>query len=71
MEQTTPPTLTSMNNLAFTWKGQSQDMEAISRMAECVRRQQRRLGVNHPDSISSSMALSEWKAEEASYGNGQ
>ena len=43
-------------------------MEAISLMAECVRRQQRGLGVNHPDSIS-SMALSEWKAEEASYGN--
>ena len=58
-----------MNNLAFMQKGQGQDMEAISLMAECVRRQQRGLGVNHPDCISSSMALSEWKAEEPSYGN--
>ena len=44
-------------------------MEAISLMAEYVRRQQHGLGVNHPDSISSFMALSEWTAEEASYGN--
>ena len=65
-----PSTLTSMNNLAFVWKGQGRDMEAISLMAECVRRRQRALGVNHPGSISSSTALAEWKVEEASTGNG-
>ena len=44
-------------------------MEAISLMAECVQCQQCAFGVNHSDSISSSMALAEWKAEEASTGN--
>ena len=31
-----PDTLTSMNNLAFTWKGQFRDAEAVNLMKECV-----------------------------------
>jgi hypothetical protein len=58
-----------MANLAFMWKGQGQDMEAISLMTECVQRQQRALGVNHPDSIFCSIALAEWKTEDAGTGN--
>jgi hypothetical protein len=34
-----PDTLTSMNNLAHTWKGQDRDEEAIALMGECVRLQ--------------------------------
>jgi Tetratricopeptide repeat len=59
-------TLTSMANLAFTWKGQGRDMEAISLMSECAQLRQRILGVNHPHFISSSTVLAAWKAEEAS-----
>ena len=29
-----PDTLTSMNNLAFTWKGQGQDKEALKLMEQ-------------------------------------
>lgn len=31
-----PPTLTSINNLTFTWEGQGQAAEAISLMDRCV-----------------------------------
>ena len=60
-----PSTLASMNNLAFTWKGQGRDAEAISLMGTCVRLRQRILGVGHLHSISSSTRLAGWEAEQA------
>jgi hypothetical protein len=39
-----PDTLTSMNNLAFTWKGQARDIEAIDLMDKCVQARERHLG---------------------------
>jgi Tetratricopeptide repeat len=42
-----PSTLTSMNNLAFTWKGQDRDKEAIALMKECVQLGERVLGPDH------------------------
>jgi hypothetical protein len=59
-----PDTLTSMNNLAFTWKGNGKKIEAVRLMEDCVRSQKRVLGVNHPHSISSCTALDVWKAEQ-------
>jgi hypothetical protein len=53
-----------MGNLAFTWKGQSRDLEAVSLMKECVELRQRVLGANHPDFISSSSVLARWEAEQ-------
>jgi len=50
-------TLTSMINLAFTWKGQCRVEEAIRLMDECVSSRARVLGARHPDTISSSEAL--------------
>jgi hypothetical protein len=31
-----PDTLTSMNNLAFTWKGTGRETEALRLMKDCV-----------------------------------
>jgi hypothetical protein len=65
-----PDTLTNMNYLAFTWKEQGRDVEAISLMTECVRLGQGVLGVDHSDFISSSTALAGWEAEQAGTSNG-
>ncbi|PVH69231.1 hypothetical protein DL98DRAFT_554516 [Cadophora sp. DSE1049] len=58
-----PFTLTSMANLAFTWKGKGKEIEAVRLMEDCVRFQKRVLGLDHPYSISSCRALNTWKAE--------
>jgi hypothetical protein len=39
-----PSTLTSMNNLAYTWKGQDQDEEAVPLMRECLQLREGVLG---------------------------
>ena len=52
-----PDTLSSMANLAFTWKEQSRDKEAIKLIEECVMLQTRKIGINHPDTSSSRTAL--------------
>lgn len=57
-----PSTLTSMNNLAFTWKGQGRIVKVTRLMSECVQRRQRVLGLDHPHFISSSRALAKWEA---------
>jgi hypothetical protein len=58
-----PDTLTSMNNLAFTWKSQGRYAEAVGLLRECVRLQERISGASHPHFISSSNALVRWEAE--------
>lgn len=52
-----PDALTSMNNLAFTWKGQGRILEATRLVSEYVQRRQRVLGVNHAHFISSSKVV--------------
>ena len=59
-----PDTLKSMNNLAFMWKGTGRETEAIRLMEECIQLRKRVLGLNHPHSISSCIALDTWKAEQ-------
>jgi Tetratricopeptide repeat len=59
-----PSTLTSMNNLAFTWKEQGRHAEALKLIEECVHLRSQFLGVNHYLTLSSSAALAEWKMEE-------
>ncbi len=58
-----PDTLTSMNNLAFTWKGQGQDKEALRLMEQCVALQSRIRGTSHPSTLSSRTALLAWQKE--------
>ena len=43
-----PDTLTSMNNLAHTWKGQGKDKEAFILMSECAKLVAIKLGPKHP-----------------------
>ncbi|KAF2465662.1 uncharacterized protein BDR25DRAFT_202783, partial [Lindgomyces ingoldianus] len=43
-----PDTLTSMSNLASTWKSQGCAKQAIGLMSECVLIRQRKLGANRP-----------------------
>jgi hypothetical protein len=50
-----------MNNLAITWNGQGQSAKALKLMEECVRLRTRMLGATHPDTISSSEVLLDWK----------
>ena len=56
-------TLTSMNNLAFTWKAQSQDTKVVNLIQECIRLQSRILGVDHPNTLSSSAVLTKWQKD--------
>jgi hypothetical protein len=56
-----PNTLTSMNNLACTWKAQGRDGAAFKLMSDCVERCVRKLDANHPDTLSSEQTLVEWQ----------
>jgi Tetratricopeptide repeat len=63
-----PSTLTSMANLAFMWKEQGRDAEAISLMRECVQLREQVLGAKHPHFISSSDVLAGWVVEQEDTG---
>jgi hypothetical protein len=56
-----PDTLTTINNLAWTWKSQGRDIEAIGLMSECQRLLKQKLGVDHPNTTSSFETLKEWE----------
>jgi Tetratricopeptide repeat len=58
-----PDTLISMNNLAFTWKGQGRDEEALMLMKNCFQLQRRILGPDHPFTMESLAALDDWKMD--------
>jgi hypothetical protein len=60
-----PDTLTIINNLAFTWKAQGRDNEALKLMEECVIAHTLILGTNRPDTLSSRTILLEWQKEES------
>ncbi|OCK75291.1 hypothetical protein K432DRAFT_175945 [Lepidopterella palustris CBS 459.81] len=59
-----PSTLTSMNNLAFTFKFQGRNDEAILLLKTCLQLQKQILGPQHPDTESSLKSLNEWQMEE-------
>jgi hypothetical protein len=56
-----PDTLTSMKNLAVTWKAMRRQAEALKLMDECVQLSKRIVGVSHPHFLSSSATLSAWR----------
>jgi hypothetical protein len=58
-----PFTLTSMNNLTFTWKEQGCNKAAAELMSECVRLRTHKLGANHPFTLSSIDTLNGWRLE--------
>jgi Tetratricopeptide repeat len=57
-----------MNNLAFTWKGQGRNAEAINLMEGCVQLWTRILGVDYPHTLSSFAALIGWQIEKLDIG---
>ena len=56
-----PETLDSMHNLAFTWKSQSRNVEAISLTKDCFKLRNRVLGPKHPDTKTSLEVLHRWE----------
>jgi hypothetical protein len=56
-----PDTLTSMNNLAYTWNSMGKETEAIDLIQRCIRLSEIKLGVDHPYARSSVIALDSWQ----------
>lgn len=56
-----PDMLTSMANLAFTWKDQGRHVEALGLLLDCVQLRSKVLGVEHDDTVSSSATLIGWQ----------
>ncbi|CAG9951683.1 unnamed protein product [Clonostachys rosea f. rosea IK726] len=54
-------TLTSINNLAHTWNSMDKKTEAMDLMQTCVRLTEMKLGVDHPHTRSSLLALDSWQ----------
>lgn len=52
-----------MNNLAFTWKEQDRDTEALNLIEEYITVRTRILGNNYPDTLSSRIILLRWQTE--------
>lgn len=64
-----PDTLTSMTNLAYTWKSLGNIQDALAMMNKCVELRNKVLGSDHPDSVhpdsmSSCNALANWETAE-------
>jgi len=64
-----PDTLTSIANLAFTWKSQKRDVEDLELMKACLLLRKQKLGAEYPDTISSIEALSEWEIATLTVGS--
>ena len=64
-----PSTLTSMANLAYTWKCQDRLKDALDLMQTCFHQQQQVLGRDHPDTVSTLSFLIEWQEQEGKTGN--
>jgi hypothetical protein len=59
-----PDTLTSMANLASTWKSTCRSAGAVELLRTCIVKQQLTIGLGHPDTVSNSNTLLEWETEE-------
>lgn len=62
-----PLTLTSMNNLAFTFKGRGKTNEAIRLMQDCYTLRVKVLGIQHPHTVSSHKTLTRWRLEDTKF----
>lgn len=63
-----PDTLTSINNLAFTFKVQGRNNKAILLMEKCFQLQKMVLNPHHPYTISSLATLNRWQLENMKIG---
>jgi hypothetical protein len=53
-----------MDHLASTLKSQGRDDEAVALMAQYVNLRKKKIGVGHPDTVSSLEELNDWQGEE-------
>ncbi|OQE13668.1 hypothetical protein PENSTE_c049G06369, partial [Penicillium steckii] len=58
-----PDTLSSMANLAFTWKSSGHDAHAIDLLRECLSKRKQKLGLDHPHTLSTSGTLLAWETD--------
>ncbi|KAL2847247.1 hypothetical protein BJY01DRAFT_212762 [Aspergillus pseudoustus] len=58
-----PDTLTSMANLAYTWKSQGRVLEALALLKESCRLRHKVLGPDHPSTREAVNALDDWQGE--------
>lgn len=49
-----------MGSLAFTWKDQGRDTDALALMENCAQARRRVLGADHPDTLSSLATVANW-----------
>lgn len=66
LEPEHPSTLTTMDLLAHTWMSQDKIQDAMALMEDCVELRSRSLGLDNPDTKSSSRLLNEWKGTYSS-----
>ncbi len=59
-----PDTLTSMNNLAWTFWSLDRKKEAIQLMSEVVQYSEKRKGSDHPHTVQSIHVLQKWRDEK-------
>jgi len=58
-----PNTLTSMNNIAFTRKGQGKAEQAVALVEDYLRYRANCMGINHAETQSSLEAFNQWREE--------
>ncbi|KAH7019014.1 hypothetical protein EDB80DRAFT_561905, partial [Ilyonectria destructans] len=58
-----PDTLTTMSNLAYTWKSMGKSEEALDLMLDCVSLSKQILGPDHPDTTGSCRVVNKWRSE--------
>jgi len=60
-----PDTMTTMNGLAFTWKFMGRHDDALRLLRACFDMRHRKLGIEHPDTVSTLSALTAWQSRES------
>jgi hypothetical protein len=55
-----PDTLTSMANLARTWKSCGRDTDALELITECLRLMKVILGDSHSNTVACSLTVKAW-----------
>jgi hypothetical protein len=58
-----PDTLTSMANLAYSWRSQDFSVKALRLLSECFELQKKQLGVDHPETRASAKYIEEWQSK--------
>ena len=58
-----PDTLTSLNNLAWTWKSCGRDMDALKLITGCLGLLKKTLGDSHPNTVACGETVKAWTAK--------